>query len=470
MFKLWPYQSEAVNKVRRSYQTGHRAPLVVIPTGGGKTIIFTWIAKQTAERGKVVWIIVHRTELLRQTASKLRKFGVRVGLISPKYRPDKSAPVQVGMVQTMVKRHVGFRPPDLIITDEAHHVVANNYREIVDYYDCYQLGVTATPCRSDGRGLGVEVGGVYDDLIIGPTTKELIDGGYLVKPRVLCPEQKIDFSRVGNVAGDFNKRQSSDIMSDKAIVGNVIDHYRSYSHQMPGVAFCVDVKHAIRMADEFKAAGYRAEAVYGNMDDNDRDRFLAGLGDGSVNVVTSCDVISEGTDIPAISTAMLLRPTQSEGLYLQQVGRALRTMDGKSYAWVLDHVGNVFRHGLPDQDREWSLNGEKKKARRKGEDDLENVNIYQCKECFAAFEVKLSACPECGAPKEVKQKQDIAEVDGDLTEITPEMALKIRWQKRKEQANAQTLEELEEIARQRGYKKNWAKHIYNARLSKRQIQ
>ena len=197
--------------------------------------------------------------------------------------------------------------------------------------------------------------------------------------------------------------------------------------------------------------GYAAEAVDGAMDDADRKRILDGLGNGSVQVVCSCDLISEGTDIPAIACAILLRPTMSEGLYIQQVGRALRTMDGKEHAIILDHVGNVLRHGLPDMEREWSLEG-RPKGKRKTSDEP-TIGVKQCKSCFAVF-APAPQCPECGAAVEM-QGRKIEHVDGELTEITTVE----RKLKRMEVGQARTLDDLKRIASERGYKRGWVYHM-----------
>lgn len=476
MFTLRDYQMDAVQGVRNTYLRGFRAPLLVLATGGGKTIIFTYIAQQTAAKGKRVLIIVHRIELLRQTANKLRAFGVRVGLISPKYAPDYSAPVQVAMVQTMVKRFGRYPEFDLIITDEAHHAVAGQYVQVVGAYpDVFQLGVTATPVRGDGKGLGISSGGPFDSMVMGPSTAELIQRGFLVKPIVFGSEIQPDLKGVRMRMGDYNKKQLNEAMDKPKITGNAVDHYKSICDHQPAVAFCVSILHAEHVAAEFRAAGYKAYAVSGQTEDAVRDRILNGLGDGSVDVVCSCDLISEGTDIPAITGAILLRPTQSLGLYIQQVGRALRPSEGKENAFVLDHVGNVgqyidgqflVKHGFPDDEREWSLDGEVKKDRGKKKKKDQVVPVSQCKECFAVFPIQSPVCTQCGAPKRVDQKEMPQATDGQLVEISDrdkQNAVRMKMEKRREVGAARTLEQLQKIAAERGYKKGWAIHVYNSR-------
>lgn len=475
MLILREYQIGAVNRVRQSYIEGNGAPLIVLPTGSGKTVVFSHIAAVTSARGKRVWILVHRIELLRQTADKLSEAGVYHGMINPKFTPNLHAPVQVASVQTLVNRLDKLAPPDLIIIDEAHHATAGTWKKIIQAFpNARVLGVTATPCRGDGTGLGIEAGGVFDDLVIGPQIQELIDAGYLVKPVIYAPQQKIDLSSVRTVRGDYDSKQVADIVDKPTITGDAVAHYQRICPGVPAVAFCVSINHAEHVAEEFRKAGYRAYSVDGSMDDDTRKRILNGLGNGTVDVVTSCDLISEGTDIPAIECAILLRPTQSLGLYIQQVGRALRTSSGKNRAVILDHVGNVLTHGLPEEPREWSLDGEKRTKKKK--DQEKAVRVQQCPSCYCIHEPNavivnpegsrpIPACPHCGHL--YQPKDDVPDqVEGELVALTPEAIAAMKRNKVTEVAKARELEDLERIEKERGYKKGWAKHIYEARQKK----
>jgi superfamily II DNA or RNA helicase len=461
MLSLRPYQTNAVSGIRQSYIEGFRAPLLVLPTGGGKTVVFSYIAASTSARGKRVLILVHRIELLRQTSIKLTEAGVHHGLINPKYTADLHAPVQVASVQTLIKRLDKIAPPDLIIIDEAHHAVAGSWRKVVEAFpNARILGVTATPCRGDGTGLGQDAGGVFDNIVMGPQVPELIDMKFLVKPVVFAPRQKIDLSGVRTVRGDYDVKQVADIVDKPTITGDAVQHYNRICPGSPAVVFCVSIVHAQHVAEEFRGAGYRAYAVDGSMEDDVRARILNGLGNGTVDVVTSCDLISEGTDIPAIGCAILLRPTQSLGLYIQQVGRALRPSQGKSQAIILDHVGNVITHGMPEEYRQWSLDGEKRNKR--GSKSAEpTVRVSQCPSCYSVHE-PLPVCPMCGHI--YPTASDIPKmIDGELVQLTQEQ---IKRNKIVEVAKARTLEELERIGKERGHKPGWAKHVFMARQKK----
>lgn len=463
MVTLRGYQNTGVGDIRGSYKSKYNAPLFVLPTGGGKTVVFCHIAQQTSQKKKRVTILVHRVELLRQTSKALTKSGVEHGLINPKYTPNFNAMVQVASVQTLVKRLHMVQPPDLIIVDEAHHANAGSWKKILQAFpNAKILGVTATPCRGDGRGLGVESGGVFDDLVLGPQISELIELGYLVAPIVYAPPKKLDLSKISIVRGDYDAKQVATVVDKPTITGDAVQHYMRLCHGVPAVVFCVSVQHAEHVADEFRSRGFRAYSVDGSMDDDMRSRIINGLGDGTVDVVTSCDLISEGTDIPSIGCAILLRPTHSTGLYLQQVGRALRPAPGKQHAIILDHVGNVLKHGMPDDDREWTLEGKKRKPKRG--DQEQNINVQQCQNCFAVHHPS-PACPICGFVKPVKDEVP-QQIDGELVMITDQQRAAIKKQRSKEIAQAQTLDDLKAVAKKYGYHHGWAKHIFNSRNAK----
>lgn len=402
---------------------------------------------------------------MRQTSSALTRFDVEHGMINPQYTPNFNNHVQVASVQTIIKRlnyltAVNWTP-DVIIVDEAHHATAGSWRKIIEYFpEAKTLGVTATPIRSDGQGLGRQCGGMFDELVEGPTVAELIEAGFLVKPRIFGPPEKLDLSDVKTKMGDYAKNDLSNLVDKPKIIGSAVDHYKKLCPGTPAVAFCVSVAHAEHVAQEFRNAGFRAYSVDGSMEDEMRKSILGGLETGTVQIVTSCDLISEGTDIPAIGCAILLRPTQSKGLYLQQVGRALRPCEGKEYAYVLDHVGNTEAHGLPYDVQEWTLDGEIKKKGKKNQEPA--IRVDMCESCFAVYE-PAPVCPMCG---HVNKKRDPTpkQVEGDLREITAETL--IRKEKRMEQGKSGTLEELQKIASERGYSKGWANHIFTARQKK----
>lgn len=446
MIILRDYQKDAIDKIRKSYKNGYKSPILVLPTGGGKTIIFSYIAHATIQKNNNVLILVHRDSLFKQTSKTLIQFGVRHGLIGAGYGANYTYNCQIAKIGTMANRLDKFKP-NLIIIDECHHATASTYKKIINAYpDAKVLGVTATPCRTDGVGLS----DMFDDMIIGSSINNLIDHKYLVSPRIYVPPTNIDLSEVKITGGDYNRNQLESAVNRPKITGDVVSHYKKMCNGLPGIVFCVSVKHAEHVASEFCNSGIIAHSVHGGMKQGEIDNILNGLYTGKIDVITSCDLISEGTDIPAVGCVMLLRPTISESLYLQQIGRALRPFEGKEFAIVLDHVGNTLKHGHPCDDREWSLDAVKKSKRKSGE---KNINIKTCKSCFYTFQHK-NICPLCGA--EVEQKERVIEkTDGELVEIGM-----IKKQKRMEIGKARTLVELEKIERERGYKKGWAYNVF----------
>jgi DNA repair protein RadD len=464
-FALRPYQSTGFDQIRDAFGRGARAPLYVLPTGGGKTAVFSRIAEGAKAKGNRVFILVHRQELLDQASGALHRLGVNHGIIHGDKTMVPGHPVQVASVPSLVKRLDRFTPPDLIIIDEAHHAPTKskksvgNYRKIINAYPSAKLlGVTATPIRSDGTGLDE----IFDHLIMGPTIGELISLGYLVQPKVFAPPVGIDLAGIPKRGGDFDRTQANERIDRAKITGDCVDHYLRLSRGEPGICFCVSIRHAEHVAESFRARGVRAERVDGGMDDRDRRNAIAALGSGSLDLLTSADLIGEGVDLPRVSVAILLRPTYSEALYLQQVGRALRPFEGKTRALILDHVGNVMRHGLPDDVREWSLKGDRGGTHKP--DDDEGVQIKQCERCFAVYERGPKECPECGLIAPDKPRS-IETKDGELKELTREQmeAARAKRDARIAQGKAKSLDDLLKIEKQMGYKPGWARHVFSNR-------
>lgn len=447
--KLRPYQEKAIDDLRASYASGHRAPLFVLPTGGGKGLVFTHMTKLAIAKGNRVLILVHRSELVDQSSRNLFELEIDHGVISPRHVQQYTKPVQVASVQTLVRRLAKVPTPDLIIIDEGHHAIAGTWDKICKHYrSAKMLGVTATPCRTDGAGLI----GAFDDMILGPSVAELVDQGYLVKPRVFAPTT-IDTTGMRKRYGDFVAGDVEKVVDRPIITGDAIKHYTKHAFGKPAIAFCASVAHAEHVAQQFQMAGIKSLCISGQTPDAERRKAIEDLRDGHLMVLTSCDIISEGTDIPRVECAILLRPTNSTSLYLQQVGRALRTFPGKTEAIILDHVGNAVRHGLPTQDRDWSLEGGDLKKQ-----NAETETVMQCKSCYHVFRPQ-PACPECGHVNESKERK-LEQSDGELVEITEEIR-----KKRAEVGRARSLDELIKIGKQRGYKPQWAHRIFAARNS-----
>lgn len=454
--QLRGYQQKAIDDLRDAYRCGSRAPLLCLPTGGGKTIIFTAIAQSAVARGRQVLILVHRRELLHQASRKLSAIGLDHGLIAAGI-PATDHPVRVASVQTLVRRLPAMDwQPSLVIIDEAHHASAGSWARILQQWpDAYRLGVTATPCRLDGRGLST----AFDSLVQGPTVADLTAAGYLSPARIYAPPVIADLSGLRRRAGDFAVDQAATAMDRPTVTGDAIGHYQRLAGAQRAIAFCCSIAHAESVARSFNAAGISAATLLGNTPD--RDAVVAAFDAGSVQILVTVDVVSEGFDIPAASCAILLRPTQSLGLFLQQVGRVLRPAPGKTQALILDHVGNVHRHGFPDDLREWSLAD----GVRRGTRGAAAPTVRTCPSCYAAFK-PAPICPCCGHEQPIAKPRIMRQVDGELQELHREAVrqrIAERATKRREQQAARTLPDLLALAKRRGYSPGWAYRLWHSR-------
>ena len=457
-FTLRPYQRDLVGKVRRSLRSVRRVVLQS-PTGSGKTVLTAHMISRAADRGLSSWFLVHRRELLDQTSGALWESGVEHGIIAGGRTQTKDR-VQVATVQTLVRRLDKLPPPNFLIIDEAHHTAAASYRNVMDHCArSWVVGLTATPCRTDGRGLD----DLFDDLVEGPSVQWLIEQGFLAPYRVVAPSEALDLTGVRSRAGDYARGELEAVVDQQAIVGDAVDHYRKYVAARANGAppsclvYCVSRAHARHVEEAYRRAGIDARYCAGDTPKSDRNAIVAGFQHGDPPVIVSVDLFGEGLDVPGLRAVQLLRPTQSLGLHLQQVGRALRPERGKT-AMILDHVGNTWKHGLPDDEREWTLEGSRN---RKKEGDDTGPDLRHCEGCYMVFRAQLGSCPGCGWTPETTPKPDLPEhVDGELEEVDPE---EHRRRRRREEASARGLEALVALAKKRGYKPGWAAYRHAAR-------
>jgi superfamily II DNA or RNA helicase len=442
---LRPYQQQLVTDIRLQYQLGHRKVLAVLPTGAGKTVCFSHIAQAAAKKGNRVLIAVHRQELLDQAC---RALPMPHGVIAANRAMDLSAAVQVASVQTLARR-LHKLPRDffqLVIIDEAHHSNAGTWAKALEHFrQAHLLGVTATPIRLDGRGLGEH----YQAMVEGPSAAWLTDNGYLAPARVLAPPG-FDTTGLRKRMGDFDTKEAEHRIG--SIMGDAVSHYRKHLDGQTAIAFCCSVAHAEAVASLFQCNGIPAASIDGSMTSEQRRDLLQALGTGRIRVLTSCALIGEGVDVPSVGGCILLRPTASVALHLQMIGRCLRPQPGK-HAVVLDHVGNTIRMGHHLEPRDWTLDGIKKRDREAA------PSVKVCPQCFAAMASQARQCGECGhqfAP----EARELQQVEGELVEVQ-------RQQQRRQQGTAQSLDDLRQLAQQRGYKRGWAERVYQARLAKR---
>ena len=462
MIELWPFQKTLIDQLRHSLTGGSKAPLMVSPTGSGKTVMFAYLTGKLSTARKRTVILAHRKELLGQISRTLKDFRVRHDIVAPGYQYDARPLTHVASVFSVVRKLDYVRVPDFVIIDEAHHAIpGSTWNKTLDHWRTANpklriIGVTATPERLSGEGLS----DTFDTMVMGPTVAELIESKHLSPYKMFAPPRGVDLSGLHKRMGDFVKAEAAEAMDKPKITGNAIDHYRKHLNGAPAVAFCVSVEHAYHVAEQFRAHGWKAVAIDGKLTDKERDERTGDFAAGRLNIMTSCDLISEGYDVPGMMGCINLRPTESLAMCLQQWGRALRYVPGKT-AIILDHVGNSARHGLPDQDREWSLAGVKRDRKPRDSDD---IAIKQCRMCGAVNPTHVKNCPECGTEFILKARK-IEEVEGTLEEIKE--AEKMKFVKMR--AAAKDLDALAEIGKMRGMKNphGWARHVLDARERKR---
>jgi superfamily II DNA or RNA helicase len=435
---LRDYQQELFDKIRDAINRGSRKPLVVSPTGSGKTALFCYIASKANNAGSKTLILVHRRELVSQTSETLNRFGVPHGIIQPGITPSPHCNVQLGMVQTITRRISKMQEPSLIVVDESHHVVSNTYARIIKAFpNAAVVGFTATPLRLDGKGLA----GYFTEILLGPSVEWLMEQKHLCRPKYFAPPMKVSMKGIKKRGGDYAMDQAGDVMSNRVVIGDAVTHYRKLCDGARAVVFCCHIHHAETTMAQFIEAGIPSGIIHGAMKRDERKQVVADLSSGKIKIMVSVDVISEGFDLPSVEAAILLRPTTSLGLYLQQIGRILRPAQGKT-AYVLDHVGNIERHGFAEDEREWTLEGVEKAKRGKQE-----VGTHrQCEGCYCMYERKLPACPECDwQPESVAE---IKHVDGELVELARRPTQELLKE-------ARTRADLKKIQKAKGYKAGW---------------
>ena len=438
---LRDYQQDLYSKTQNAFRSGKKRVLVTVGCGGGKSYIFAKMAEQA--KGSVL-VLTHRQELKEQTGRLLADNGINA---------------RVEMILTEANRLGQYEKPSLIITDEAHLSRSNSWMKVLDYYNTYTVGFTATPIRLDGKPLG----DIYDELVTGVSVRWLIDNKCLAPYEYYAPTAvETDGLRVQ--MGDYVIKDLEQLMSDRAIYSDVLKSWEKLAQGQKTIAYCVSVKHAKETAEMFSKAGYPAVEIDGSTPPKIRSRIMQDFRDGKIMVLCNVGIISEGVSIDDVSCCLLLRPTESHALYWQQAMRCMRYQEGKT-ATIMDCVGNYTRNPLPDADVQWSLTESmRKKPKINPEGDF---YIRTCEKCYKVFKT-APVCPYCGAeypltPREIKAHKDI-----ELARITAEEAVKAELERKKarmEQGRAQSFEELLAIGRAKGYKNPafWAQQVLRGR-------
>lgn len=413
--------------------------------------MFAYMADEAQRRGNVVWFLVHRRELEDQTVATFERFNIEFNSI------------YIDMVNTVSRRldNLHIPEPDLIIFDEAHFSAATTWQRIIDKFpNAYIVGLTATPTRLDGKPLG----DIYDNLVLGESIGQLIDRGHLAPYKYYAPTL-LETERLSSKRGEYDLKEAEKQMNERAIYGDVIKHYRQYADGKQTVVYCSTIEHSERVAEEFRSAGYNAMHFDGNTPKKERERIVQAYRDGDITILCNVDLISVGFDMPDIECAILLRPTQSTALYIQQASRALRKKEGKT-AVILDHVGNYARHGLPDDDHEWTLEG--KFLPPRPHDDEGMLTVRQCEQCYGVYKSELKQCPHCGHEYEITQREIEYKKEIELQEIKRKEkeveAQRIEYLTEQVTSyddvdECRTIEEINLFAKATGRKPGWAYYI-----------
>ncbi len=443
--KLRAYQSNDKENIYQSWKSGNKNVMYVLPTGGGKTVVLSSIVGDFKNHQV---ILAHRQELVTQISLTLASVGIKHNLTTSnrlikevsslqlqsfgRSFIDPCAKTMIVGVDTLVRRleKVEFKNWSQKIKrwtiDECHHVLKKNkWGKVANAFpNATGLGVTATPTRTDNYGLGLHNDGVFEDMVLGPTMKDLITMGNLTPYRIFCVQpENFDLSNVSTDSnGDFNRNKLSNAVEKSTITGDAVEHYIKYASGIRGLTFCTNVKTAQNTTDKFNQAGVPTMLVTAKTPIIDRINASKWLASGKLLQLVNVDIFGEGYDLPAVSCVSMLRPTKSLNLFMQQFGRALRPLKGKTHAIIFDHVGNVERHGLPDMPRTWSLEPKIKRKKSIPIDELA-IPVTTCKTvgCFAPYDSRLSKCPYCKSVKTVIFRTSIKEVKGNLTELHPDI-------------------------------------------------
>lgn len=454
--ELRPYQRSFIDELRNQIIGGQRRICGVAPCGAGKTIMMGWMIRKAVARGKRCLFFVHRNELIDQTADTFRQLGIKFGIISSGYDTDYAAKVQIASVQTLIRRLDKIAPPDLMICDECHHILAKSYKSIIDKFpSAILIGVTATPERTGG----VRLNDVFTSMVQAPTVSELIAMGNLANFQYFAPVKDFDLSGVRVKFKEYVKADlAQTMMANPKIVGDIVENYKRYADGLSTICYCVNVKHSQYVADKFKAAGISAAHVDGETPKPVRREIVNAFRAGKIQVLCNAELFGEGFDVPNVSAVILARPTMSLTLYIQQAMRCMRPDPDNpdKVAVIIDHVRNYIKFGLPDAPFKWSL----KPLNKPPAPPKDNK---ECPQCSAVIPALAKICPHCKyvfttAPRETKLDESVGDVTkvhdsrGDITSPPP----KSKKKQPKEPSLENQFEIYKHIARSKGFKPGWA--------------
>ena len=438
-FVLRDYQKKLISDLKQSLLSGNHNVVVQSPAGSGKTVTMAAIAKSATDKHNNVLFIVHRREIVEQVKQTFKAYGVDMTLC------------YVGMVQTVTRRLEKLDKPQLILVDECHHALAKSYTRIFEYFEqANVVGFTATPIRLSGQGLSK----VFDDLILGPQIDWLIDNNFLAPYEYYSVKLIDDKKLKKNSTGDFSSK-SMDSASKNIIYGDVIKTYKRVASNTKTIIYTHNVESSIKVAKEFNEAGFKALQVDGKTPKDKRKQAMDDFRSDKIKILVNAELYGEGVDVPDCQTVVMLRPTESLSLFIQQSMRCMRYKPDKK-ATIIDHVANYTRFGLPDTPRTWSLEGRDKKKKASGSD----VPIRTCPHCFAVISAAYSICPICGYEIGVENKELKVDKTVKVEKIGKGFHFKTDYEKvrysKMDPKDATSFRDLQKIGKARGYKPGWS--------------
>ena len=469
----WSHQTKLVKRTIDAFDSGTRRIILQCPTGSGKTRMIRMIVDHYKPIGKIIYLVTHRTSLVEQLGNELKEAGIFFSYVLPDF-PMLRCRVLVCSLMTLVRRFEKMQEPDIVIIDEAHHSLCESYKKLFrNWPEIILLGLTATPRLLDGRPLK----NVYQKLIPGPQIRELIDGGYLSDFEYYAP-LRVDRSDIHKVAGEFNPAEVVAKVDTRVIIGDEIEHYRKYADHKPGIGSCSTIIHCEHMAAQFREAGYKAEAIHSKLPKEKIARLLNGLKQGFLELLFQCELLGEGVDIKGAVVSLDCQLTASLTKFMQRNGRILRYSEGK-IAIFLDCVGNWEIHGLPDDNRKWSLDGKDKID--------QGILLYKrCDNCYRPVKKSLSICPFCGTSFETAIRVGRALPEhkpGELVNVRSEIITIPEWVAEHEKEigitpnnkkaaihemyKVKTYDQAVEVAKKHGYAPAFARVVWSKVLKRR---
>lgn len=474
--QLRDYQQDMIARLRVALRS-HRRVLLQAPTGSGKTVLASFIAAETSGRGQSTYFNCHRAELLRGTSNTFRKYDIEHGFIAAGMPPPHSL-VNICSIDTLKNRLAVTAEPRVCLWDEAHHLGAEGWTAIMEAWpNALHIGLSATPWRLDGSGLDEQ----FDELVPGPSTAWLIEQGHLSQYEIFAPTSPnmkgARKARTNTGGTEFTKKDASERMDIPKRTGDIIKHWRLHADGMRTIGFAVNVADSLMIVERFNAAGIPAAHLDAKTPKAERKRIIQGFVDGTILILFNVALFDEGFDLAAIAGVDDLTidclidaaPTMSLSRVLQRWGRVLRR---KPYpAIILDHAGNSARHGFPDDERVWSLEGRDKGV---AANDNGPPPPVTCTGCFRQIKRPLpECCPSCGK-RLLAEMKEIEAVEGELKKITAEEKAAQRKARQMEEHNAKTLAELVALGQRRGYPnpqqwafKKWSTSVTRQRLAKK---